>query len=125
MWRSRLQVQCEHGTWRSPYGVWFGEPSDPVWFKPEMSDENFLAQAQQLGIAIHHNEDANSNFPEDLDWRQGDPWFSMDLDLLKKVNFDDPKGQLSEITHLLSDMARDLEHTPDQIRLVMYKTPNS
>ena len=121
MWRSRLKVKGEHGTWQSPYGAWFGEPSDPVWFKPEMDDLEFLTQAQQLGIPIHRNEDAEANFPGELNWSQGDAWFALDLNLLEQVHFDDPRGQLARIRQLFRDMARDLEYSPDQLRLVMYQ----
>lgn len=125
MWRSRLQVQCEHGTWRSPYGDWFGEPSDPIWFKPEMSDENFLSQAEAMGLTIQRHIDADSDFPGELNWCHGDAWFAMDLNLLEQVQFEDPKGQLAKIRHLFRDMARDLGYSHDQVRLVMYQTPKS
>lgn len=90
-----------------------------------MSDESFLAQARQMGLEIHQDEHADSDFPGELKWNPGDAWFAMDLNLLEQVHFEDPKGQLARIRHLFRDLARDLGYSHDQVRLVMYQTPNS
>lgn len=90
-----------------------------------MSDENFLSQAEAMGLTIQRHIDADSDFPGELNWCHGDAWFAMDLNLLEQVQFADPKGQLAKIRHLFRDMARDLGYSHDQVRLVMYQTPNS
>lgn len=82
-------------------------------------------QAQQIDKPICRTADQSSDFPGELDWTHGDAWFALDLDVLERVQFSDPKGQLSLIRNLFRDLARDLGYANNQLRLVMYQAPKN
>lgn len=123
MWRSMIQTQCDHGTWNTPYGEWYGEPSDPFWFKPDTSDIEFTHHAMSLGVEIRSEVSEQENFPGYLNWKEGSAWFAISLEQLPSYPFRDPRYQLGELTKALTEAAEDVGLPASRVRLVMYQTP--
>ena len=123
MWRSLVQSKCEHGTWRSEFGIWDGVPSDPWWFKPETSDIEFLNEAHIEGLKVYSISDSINQLPIDLDLIEESHWFAIDSQLLLTYNFTDPTNQLRRMAKELYSYATHHKLCLKKLRVVMYQSP--
>ena len=123
MWRSVIQAQCEHGEWDSVFGAWDGVPSDPWWFKPEMSYVDFIAEAKAMGLEIGKLGEPETMIAEDLNIPFGTPMIVLDTQALKGYKFTDTTRQLSRMASQVHNFASHHNLCLKKVRVVMIPMP--
>lgn len=123
MWRSVIQAQCEHGEWDSVFGAWDGVPSDPWWFKPEMSYVDFITEAKAMGLEIGKLGEPETMIAEDLNIPFGTPMIVLDTQALKGYKFTDTTRQLSRMASQVHNFASQHNLCLKKVRVVMIPMP--
>lgn len=124
MWRSLVQSKCEHGSWNPEFGIWDGTPSDPWWFKSEISDADFMQEASKAGLHIQTSRIPSAHLPEELEINEVGNWLVIESQLLLSYRLTDSTNQLRRMASELYSYATHHKICLKNLRVVLYQLPN-